>query len=375
MKIIYHFLFSVLAFTYSAFAQNATDKMIQSSDLGSMIGSYGEVHFNSEEESDYSSLDVHRLVLLFGYKFSDKVTMATEIEIEHVEEIYVEQAFLNYSINNFLNIKTGLILAPMGIINSYHEPTTFNGVERPNVDKYIIPSTWREIGLGIHGRLLDTSLNYQLYIMNGFNGYDENGGVFSGSSGLRSGRQKGAKSYMSAPNLTGRIDFYGIPNLKLGISGYFGDSQSKHSHDESTVVGISMLGGDIKYHWNELDLRAQYATISLNNTNDYNELTGSELGSLLLGYYLELGYNILPLITSESDNKLITFVRYENYNTHADTEASLEPNLEYDRTEITVGSGYKIGDGAVFKIDYQMRKNASNDQFHGVFNLGIGWWF
>ena len=375
MKIIYNFLFSVLAFTYSAFAQNATDKMIQSSDLGSMIGSYGEVHFNSEEESDYSSLDVHRLVLLFGYKFSDKVTMATEIEIEHVEEIYVEQAFLNYSINNFLNIKTGLILAPMGIINSYHEPTTFNGVERPNVDKYIIPSTWREIGLGIHGRLLDTSLNYQLYIMNGFNGYDENGGVFSGSSGLRSGRQKGAKSYMSAPNLTGRIDFYGIPNLKLGISGYFGDSQSKHSHDENTVVGISMLCGDIKYHWNELDLRAQYATISLNNTNDYNELTGSELGSLLLGYYLELGYNILPLITSESDNKLITFVRYENYNTHADTEASLEPNLEYDRTEITVGSGYKIGDGAVFKIDYQMRKNASNDQFHGVFNLGIGWWF
>ena len=184
-NVIINLFFSFFIVNMS-FSQNATDKMIESSDLGSIIGSYGEVHFNSADNLDYSSIDVHRMVLLFGYKFSDRVTMATELEIEHVDEVYVEQAFLNYSVNNFLNIKTGLILSPMGIINSYHEPTTFNGVERPNVDKYIIPSTWREVGFGIHGRLLDISINYQAYIINGFNGYDGENGLFSGSNGLKS---------------------------------------------------------------------------------------------------------------------------------------------------------------------------------------------
>ena len=41
----------------------------------------------------------------------------------------------------------------MGIQNLYHEPPTFNGVERTNVDKYIVPTTWREMGTGVTGSL------------------------------------------------------------------------------------------------------------------------------------------------------------------------------------------------------------------------------
>ena len=80
-----------------------------------------------------------RMVLLFGYKFNDKVQFVTEIELEHVEEVYVEQAFLQYSLNDHVNLRGGLMLVPMGIINEYHEPTTFNGVDRPSVDKSIVP--------------------------------------------------------------------------------------------------------------------------------------------------------------------------------------------------------------------------------------------
>ena len=82
------------------------------------------------------------------------------------------------------------MLIPMGIQNLYHEPATFNGVERTNVDKYIVPATWREIGIGISGRSIEHSFNYQAMIVNGFNGFDGDG-VFSGKSGLRNGRQKG----------------------------------------------------------------------------------------------------------------------------------------------------------------------------------------
>ena len=105
----------------------------------------GTIHKNA-------TLDVHRLVTFFGYNFNEKASFVSEVEFEHVSEVYVEQAFLDYKIKNNLSVNAGLMLIPMGIQNLYHEPATFNGVERTNVDKYIVPSTWREIGIGVSGR-------------------------------------------------------------------------------------------------------------------------------------------------------------------------------------------------------------------------------
>ena len=125
-------------------------------------------------------LDVHRLVTFLGYKFNDKVTFVSELEYEHVVELYVEQAFLDYKIKDNMSLQAGLMLIPMGIQNLYHEPPTFNGVERTNVDKYIVPTTWREIGVGINGRLDEQSINYQLMMINGPLGYDNGSANFSG---------------------------------------------------------------------------------------------------------------------------------------------------------------------------------------------------
>ena len=85
-------------------------------------------------------------------------------------------------------------------------------------------------------------------------------------------------------------------------------------------------------------------------------------------------------VTSESNDKLVTFIRYENYNTHANTKEGgadglLSSNPEYNRTEITMGVGYKVADGAVFKADYQLKTTEANDNYIGTINLGIGWWF
>ncbi len=50
-------------------------------------------------------LDVHRLVLMFGYKFTPKTQFITEIEFEHVKEVFVEQAFLQHEITPWLKIQ------------------------------------------------------------------------------------------------------------------------------------------------------------------------------------------------------------------------------------------------------------------------------
>ena len=50
-----------------------------------------------------------------------------------------------------------------------------------------------------------------------------------------------------SPNFTGRIDYFGVPNLKIGFSGFFGNSQSTELIMDSTIVGIVMLSSDLRY--------------------------------------------------------------------------------------------------------------------------------
>lgn len=343
------------------------------------VGAYGEMLYN-QPEGDNGEIDVQRLVLLLGYRFNDKTQFFTEIEFEHVEEVFVEQAFVNYSLANNTNLRGGLMLVPMGIVNEYHEPTTFNGVERPAMDNAIVPTTWRELGFGISGKFNSASLGYQAYVFNGFKSTESDGaggltGVLKGSNGLRSGRQKGIKSTVDSPTLATKVEYYGIPGLRLGLSGYFGKTQAADDVEEidGANIGISMVGLDARYAYQRFTARGQFIHASLSDTDAYNTATGRDLGSAMQGYYVEGAFNLLPI---KNEQKLFAFLRYENYDTHHNTDGATVQNLAYDRTDITTGLSYHLAPGVVLKGDYQFRDNALNG--NGVanrLNLGIGVWF
>lgn len=374
----------------NGFNQNTAQRLLNSN-TGLTIGGYGEIHYNQPLSSDTRSngtLDVHRVVLLVGYNFNERTQFVSEIEYEHVSEVYVEQAFLQYKLNNSINFRGGLMLIPMGIINEYHEPTTFNGVERPLVDKYIAPTTWREVGVGITGNILPASLRYQAYIVNGFNGYD--GSLkFDGKNGLRKGRQKGAESYISSPNLSAKVEYFGARGLNIGLSGYFGKSQSmaydgldknnesaKESAD-STTIGIAMVGMDARYSIGGLELRGQYYYASLSNTEKYNAYGSddlNDLGSSLMGYYIEAGYNILKY-NQNTQSQLVPFIRYEQFNTHNTVHSSIAKNDAYNKTAITSGLTWRITQGAVVKADMQFIKSKANSEYDKIFNAGVGFMF
>ena len=87
----------LLLISFSVFSQNSSEKQLlnlQTMATGLKIGGYGEITYN-DPDSGVSEIDVQRLVMLFAYKFDDRVSFITEIEFEHVKEVYVEQAFLN----------------------------------------------------------------------------------------------------------------------------------------------------------------------------------------------------------------------------------------------------------------------------------------
>ena len=370
--------------------QNLADKLLASENKLT-IGGYGEVHYHQPLNPDTrqnGELDVHRMVLLFGYQFSDRTQFITELEFEHVSEVYVEQAFLQHKINKSINFRAGLLLIPMGIVNEYHEPTTFNGVERPMIDNKISPSTWREIGFGLSGTIQPASLKYQVYLVNGFNGYDGTAKL-NGKNGLRSGRQKGASSYISAPNFTGKVEYYGIRGLNVGLSGYIGDTQSKLYNGiakddaialakaDSSVVGVSMLGLDARYTLKGLQLRGQYYLTGLSNSDQYNRFTGknkttpNDLGSSMTGYYVEAGYNVFRHF-QKVNTELIPFVRLEGYDTHSEVPSNITKNKSYKNAVITTGLTFKLAPGAVLKTDMQWVKADGASSSTKVFSAGLG---
>lgn len=374
---------------------NAVNTIIESPhEKPLVIGAYGQIEFTQQfaDTARHNALiDPHRVVMFLGYQFNSRTHFVSEFEFEHVNEVALEQAFLNYKLTRWADLRAGLMLIPMGIMNEYHEPTTFNGSLRPNIDNKIVPTTWREIGAGFNGKIEKASLKYQLYAINGFNGHDGTTGKFKGDDGLRGGRQKGIKSFMTTPDISAKLDYFGVKGLKLGAAGYFGESESKlfeglwkddtttvkQDKADSSVIGITMIGFDARYEWNGIEARAQYIMANLSNTKAYNRFTGKDLGSAMAGYYVEAGYNVLQLCKN-TKNKLIIFTRYEKYDTHASFEedGTKKRNDAYNRTDITIGAGFKVADGAVFKADYQQLTNAkSGSSPKNLFNMGIGVWF
>ncbi len=369
---------------------NSAEIMLNSKP-GLTIGGYGEVHYNqpvTNGQFDLGTLDAHRLIMFLGYNFTVKTQFVSEIEFEYARELWVEQMFLQHKLSKYANFRAGILLIPMGIINEYHEPTTFNGVERPFIDNKISPSTWREIGMGISGNVWQVKSKYQIYIVNGFNGFDAGVAMFSGSKALREGRQKGSKAYVAAPAITGKIEFYGISNLNIGFSGYLGKSHSRlyqkldkgnkalTEKADSSVVGISMFGADVRYSLKGLKLAGQFYYTSLSNTTEYNIFTkkngiNNDLGSAMIGYYIELGYNVFRHF-KPIKSELTPFVRYEVYDTHHKIEKQFQKNDSYKNTVITTGLTYALTKGAVIKGDIQFVKSKVETAYNKVFNAGFG---
>lgn len=354
---------------------NSAQRVLSANNDAVTLGAYGEITYN-QPEGDNGELDVQRLVMLLGYQFTDEVQFFTEIEFEHVEEVYIEQAFVNYNFARNINFRAGLMLVPMGIINEYHEPTTFNGVERPAIAGSIIPTTWREIGIGLTGRINSANLTYQAYIFNGFQSTTADGtGLLGGSNALRGGRQKGIQSTVNTPNFSAKVEYYGILGMRLGLAGYFGRTQAADEVDmlDGADIGLSMVGLDARYVYKRFTARGEFIYASLSDTEAYNNLTGRDLGSALLGWYTEAAYNLLPAINKQ---KLFAFARYEDYDTHASTEGNLVENPAYDRNDITLGLSYHIAPGVVFKGDYQIKDNAVEGvDAKNQLNFGVGVWF
>ena len=375
-------LFFLLVFSSTvSFGQNID--FTKQSTLGNLfIRMYGEVHYIQPVTSgiaDQGEIDAQRIVALFGYQFDRKTQFVTEWELEHADEIFLEQAFIKHRVANNLSIKAGMILIPMGLVNEYHEPNNFYSVDRPLIDRVLVPTTWRDIGIGITGLMPASNLRYQLYLVNGFLSYSDGNALFNSRTNFRSGRQKGSQGIFSgAPGISGQLEYFGFENGKIGISAYSGRSNSTAfdgidtsdeslvSFADSTTVYTNMIGLHGSFTFDKLTLKSQLIFAVNGNVDEYNAVGNTDLGRSSIGGYAELGY---PL---DEKDKWFVFGRYSYLDSLLNI-GNVNGINQGQNHILTTGINYFAAKGAVFKLDGQWTNLNADSQF--IISSGIGVWF
>lgn len=349
---------------------------------GLSIGGYGEAlyeGFDSRRDDGAPAgrddrLDFLRAILYFGYKFSDRWVFNSEIEVEHASsgeegEVSLEFAYLDYLWKPQVNLRAGLLLVPMGFVNELHEPPLFLGARRPDVERNLLPTTWRENGFGLFGDL--GPFTFRTYVVNGLEAEG-----FS-SSGIRGGRQKGSEAVAEDFAWVGRIDYTGRPGLLAGVSAYVGDSGQSLA-DAAGAIGArtTLIEGHLEWKHRGFELRALGVRGEIDDVarlNDALGLTGgSSIGEELEGGYLQLGYDVLA--NRAGRHALIPYVRWEVFDTQKKVPAGFARNPARDVELLTVGLAFKPLEQLVVKADYQDYENGADTGVDQI-NVAIGYLF
>lgn len=343
---------------------------------GISLGAYGEITYTRQDSENEDgdtvqsdpTLEANRFVIYLGYKFNEKWVFNSEIEIEHVNQIYNEFMYLDYLHSDELNARFGLMLLPVGFLNELHEPTLFPSVKRPLTEKYIIPTTWREIGAGVFGSV--GNIDYKAYLLNGA---DADG--LKPSSGFRGARKKGgadssgnSKDNASTAAVVGRVDYNFNTLTSVGASLYTGEASSAGTED----VGTTLYNVHAQYGYKGLRLRFLYSEMSYDNVDEFNAVSGNDpLQEKIRGGYIEALYNVWA---GKKEASLSPFIRYESVDLNAESSEAFSADGANHFYSYTVGLAYSPIARLVFKADYAMIKNQAETGVN-EFNLGMGFNF
>ena len=350
---------------------------------GAAVGGYGEAIVNAPfgPNAPPTVADLRRPSLCFGFNFTDRIRFFSEIEFEHAlttsgkqGEVAVEQALLDFMLIRGLNLRAGMSIMPISLINLYHEPSTFNGVERPDVDLLIVPSTWKQLIAGLFGAL--GPLRYQLYVTPGLRAED-----FSADTGIRRGVQDNLARARDW-GVTGRVDYSPTLGLNLGIGAFFSQAGQGDPNLGSVPVVVAAL--DVKFARWGLSLRGQASYVHIGDAETLNYAlsllrpTSGPVSRQLAGGYIELGYDLLRPFKLSQGFQLIAFGRYERTDTQLDVPDSgllLSRKPGSDRTVYTLGLTFRPIFEIAVKLDYQHRHTEVAGSATNQVNAAIAYQF
>lgn len=318
------------------------------------IGGYGELHLNL---GDKEQIDYHRWVLFFSHDFSDSMRMFSEFELEHSlagdgkpGEVELEQAYVEFDLDHMSSLKAGLFLLPVGLLNEIHEPNTFYGVERNNIEKEIIPTTWWEAGVA-YSKEFGNGFSTDVAVHSGLNTPTSGGNAFR----IRSGRQKVAEAIASDFASTARVTWSGAPGVKLTGALQYQQDIAQGSLASNASALLHVFTADIER--GPFGLRALYAGW---------DIDGPEAAALgrdkQEGFYIEPSYKI-----DHESGSTGFFFRYGMYDRNAGNSADTETDV------LAFGVNYWPHPKVVFKVDFTQEETGNSE--NETYNFGAGYQF
>lgn len=363
---------------------------------GTVIGGYGQAVATwqrSGAEGPFSGqVDLQRVVLSTASDFSRfgaPISAYLELEWEHAiackgcdGSVEAEQAYLQWRFREEFQLKAGLILVPMGIVNQWHEPTVIHGVQRPMVDQLLIPTTWRELGLGFTGQI--GILHYDIYAVSPLDP------VKFSADGVVAARTLGSFSPAEVPAVTGRLEVEPTPGIVAGVSGYGADlgpvGEWYSAGGERLRLSLPAVSGalDVRARRWGGEFRAVGVLWSMpeadvlmaarrEDGSPYFPEGSAALPTRMIGGYVELAWDLFYFFDLGS-HQLMPFARLEAYNTQAAVPEGMEADPTRNIQEGSFGLSYKPIPNVVFKTDIQLRDRQFGDDTL-LIHAGLGWMF
>ena len=350
-----------------------------SSGTGLSFFGYGELNYlRPRRDAASTTATAARGVFGFGYRFSERTRFAAELEVENAVvsaddqgEVAFEQLYVEHDVTPTLSAKAGLFLMPVGYMNETHEPPRFFGVQRNLVETAIIPTTWRELGVGLRGTT-EAGLRWDAGVVTSFDLTKWDATSTEGiDSPLGSIHQEGQLAKARSLAAYGALNYNGIPGFNVGGSLFHGGVG--HHQPGFAAANASVSLGEVHARWQpgRWDLSALAA---LGRFHDVAALNATFAGQpapvpdSFGGWYAQAAYRLWQ----KGDYAFWPFARYERANTarsFSGLAAGLAPAPQGDTSEAVFGASFYLHPQVVIKADYtRVFSNSAQDRFA----LGVG---
>ncbi len=338
------------------------------------VHGYGELHFNlpTDGRSD-GEFDNHRYVLGVHAKLADWIHLNVEIDFEHAaQELEFEFGYLDFLIDPAYNVRAGVMLAPIGFLNEFHEPPLFWTVERPDFQKRIIPTTWNLSGVGVFGSPVE-GVNYRLYITNSLDSTGVDAGGFRASDGIRKGRLFPDEAVFEDFAVSGRVELTKLlKGLQVGASFFTGNTTQNAIGPGGNTT---LLEADVKYRYKWLDTNASIAHINIDDAAAINTAAGStDIPSGIFGWNVQAGVHVPQLLGWSTTHDVIPFLLYEFTDTQNEMPVGFAADLAQEKKITTVGIAYLPIPEVALKMDFQHISRGDGDSSDQL-NFGMAYMY
>jgi opacity protein-like surface antigen len=383
--------------TGAAIAQKSAEEPVGSS---TWIGGYGNARYVRDANEKTATVTLERFVLFVGHKFDASVSLLAELEIEDAKvsggepggEVAIEQAYLKFDLSGNASVLAGLFEPRIGITNEDHLPSLFNGNERTIVETLVIPTTWRELGVGFTGSLSAIPLHISASIVTGLNS-----AAFVHGTGIREGRAEGRNAGGNNLAFTGALRYYGGP-MTIQVSGYAGGSVglaprvADSLQLASGILGTPVVMGeaDVQYESDGFGAKVLGTVLSIPDAADINRAYANNTPRRAYGFYAELGYDLFHALLPVEGKQLIAFARYEALDLNDGVASNGVRDATLNQRHVIAGLGYHPTPSVVIKADVRFVRTGDQNPalvitpgsvdppYHNdntILNLGIGFSF